>query len=86
VASILGDLLALQRDGRSQNEILAAMKGHGLTISQAIKISMELFDVGLGEAKSIVVSHPSWSQTAQAAEPFQEALVQAFREIESPKS
>jgi ribosomal protein L7/L12 len=59
------------------------MMESGLTITQAIKASMQLFGVGLGDAKSIVASHPSWSQTAQAAQPFQDALIQAFRDTES---
>lgn len=78
------DFLGLQRDGRSRNEILTAMKKRGLTIAQAVKASMQLFGVGLGDAKSIVASHPSWSQTAQAAEPLQDALIQAFRDADSP--
>lgn len=77
------DLLGLQRDGRSRDEILIAMKERGLTIAQAIKASMQVFGVGLGDAKSIVASHPSWSQTARAAEPLQDALIQAFRDAES---
>jgi ribosomal protein L7/L12 len=83
VAPEFDDLLGLQRDGRSRDEILIAMKERGLTIAQAIKASMQLFGVGLGDAKSIVASHPSWSQTARAAEPLQDALIQAFRDTES---
>ena len=77
------NFVELQQDGVSRDEILIAMKDRGLTIMEAIKASMRLFDVGLGEAKTIVASHPSWSQTAQAAEPFHEALIDAFRGSES---
>lgn len=79
------ELLELQRDGRSREEILAAMKDRGLTIAQAIKASMHLFDLGLGDAKRLVASHPSWAETAQAAGPFQEDLIQAFRAAEDPE-
>lgn len=70
----------LHQDGRSNDKILTAMKDRGLTITQAIKASMQLFGIGLGDAKSLVASHPSWSQTAEAARPFQDELIKAFRE------
>jgi hypothetical protein len=74
----LDEFLQLQQGGRSQGEILTALKEHGLTIVEAIKASRSLFGIGLGEAKSIVTSHPSWSETAQAARPFQDALIRTF--------
>lgn len=74
----------LQRDGRNRDEILSAMKDRDLTIMQAIKGSMQLFGVGLGDAKTIVAAHPSWLQTAEASEPFHDALLNAFRDAESP--
>ncbi len=74
----LDELVSLHQDGRSKGEILTAMKEQGLTITEAIKASMRLFGIGLGEAKSLVSSHPSWNQTAEAAEPFHNDLRRAF--------
>ena len=71
---------SLKEGGSSTDEILRAMKDRGLTIIQAIKASMQLFGIGLGDAKSLVSSHPSWSPTAEAARPFQDDLIKAFRE------
>ncbi len=85
MAAEFDELLKLQRDGGSREEVVAAMKDRGLTIAQAIKASMHLFGVGLGDAKRLVASHPSWSETAQAAGPFQEDLIQAFRSAEDPE-
>ena len=76
----LDELVGLHRDGRSSAEILTVMKERGLTITEAIKASMQLFGIGLGDAKSLVSSHPSWNQTAEAAKPFQDDLIQAFRD------
>lgn len=84
MATEFDEFLRLQRDGRSPEEIVAAMKDRGLTIAQAIKASMHLFGVGLGDAKGLVASHPAWSETAQAARPFQDELIQAFRAAEDP--
>jgi hypothetical protein len=78
VASEFDEFVDLKRGASSRDEILAAMKERGLTIVQAIKASTRLFGVGLGDAKSIVASHPSWSGTAQAARPFQEALIRTL--------
>ena len=74
----LKELVGLQHDGKGSDEILAAMKDRGLTITEAIKASMQLFGVGLGEAKLLVTSHPSWNQTAEVARPFQDNLIQLF--------
>lgn len=79
----LDELVGLHRDGKTSDEILTAMKERGLTITEAIKASMQLFGIGLGVAKSLVASHPSWNQTAEAAKPFQDDLIQAFREVGS---
>jgi ribosomal protein L7/L12 len=76
----LDELVGLHRDGRSSDEILMVMKERGLTITEAIKTSMQLFGIGLGDAKSLVSSHPSWHQTVVAAKPFQDELIQAFRD------
>ena len=74
---------SLHQDGRSRDEILRVMRARGLTITQAIKASMQLFGIGLGDAKLLVSSHPSWNQTAEAAKPFQDDLIRAFREAGS---
>jgi ribosomal protein L7/L12 len=74
---------SLKEGGSSTDEILRAMKDRGLTIIQAIKASMQLFGIGLGDAKSLVSCHPSWNPTAEAAQPFQDDLIKAFREAGS---
>ena len=82
----LDELVGLHRDGKSSDEILTAMKERGLTITEAIKASMQLFGIRLGDAKSLVAAHPSWNRTAVAAKPFQDDLIQAFREVGSVKT
>lgn len=72
---------SLKEGGSSTDEILRTMKDRGLTIIQAIKASMQLFGIGLGDAKSLVASHPSWSPTAEAARPFQDDLIKAFQDV-----
>jgi ribosomal protein L7/L12 len=85
VSTKLEDFLDLLPDGRSRDEVLAQMRDSGLTIVEAIKASMKLFDVGLSEAKSLVASHSSWVETARAAEPLHNELMEAFRESELQK-
>ena len=79
----LDQFTRLHQTGQSRSEILAAMKQRGLTITEAIKTSTQLFGIDLKEAKSLVTSDPSWSSTARAAEPFQRKLARLFHEIES---
>jgi ribosomal protein L7/L12 len=75
----LDELLGVHRDGRSSDEILMVMKEQGLQITEAIKTSMRVFGMGLGDAKSLVISHPSWHQMAEAAKPFLDDFIEAFR-------
>ncbi len=77
----LDELVGLHREGKDSGEILTAMKEQGLTITEAIKTSMQLFGIGLGEAKTLVASHASWNQTAEAARPFQDDLIRAFQDV-----
>ncbi len=79
----LKELVGLHRDGRSIDEILMVMKERGLTMTEAIKTSMQLFGIGLGEAELLVTSHPSWHRTVEAARPFQDELIQAFQDASS---
>jgi hypothetical protein len=79
----LDELVNLHLAGRSVDEILEVMKYRGLTITEAIKASMQVFNMGLGDAKSLVSSHQSWIQTARAAKPFQDELIKAFQEDNS---
>ena len=79
----LDKFIRLHRVGKSRSEILAAMKQQGLTITEAIKASTQLFGIELKEAKSLVTSDPSWVPTALAAESFQRKLAELFGEIES---
>lgn len=80
----LEDFQALKEGGGGADEILKMMKERDLTIIQAIKASMRVFDISLGDAKSLVSSHPSWRPTAEAARPFQDDLVKAFQEADGP--
>jgi hypothetical protein len=79
----LDELVGLHQETKSSGEVLAAMKERGMTITEAIKASLQLFGIGLADAKALVSSHPSWNQTAEAAKPFQDDLLQAFREVSS---
>jgi len=74
------EFLELYRDGKSMDEILAEMKKRGLTIIHAIRATTRIFGVGLGDAKSIVASHPSWVQTAEASIPLHDEIIKVFQE------
>ena len=76
----LDEFMGLHRAGGGRAEILKAMSDRGLTITEAIKASMRIFGIGLGDAKTLVSAHPSWIQTAEAAKPFQDDLIQAFQD------
>ena len=74
------EFLEMHRQGRSEADILTAMSRRGLSILEAIKAARSVFGIGLGSAKLLVSSHPSWSQTAEAAGPLHDALIQACRD------
>ena len=68
------------KSGSSRAELIHEMKLRGLTILEAIKVSRELFGISLGEAKTLVASHPDWRQTAAAADPLHDEIIRAFNE------
>ena len=74
----LDEFVSLHHNGRSSTEILKAMNDRGSTITEAIKASMQLFGIGLGDAKSLLSSHPSWHPIVEAAQPLHDELIQAF--------
>ncbi len=71
------------RAGRSRADLIREMKRRGLTIIEAIKTARELFGISLGEAKQLVSSHPDWKQTAAAAGPLHEEIIQAFEDADA---
>ncbi len=79
--SELETIASVKHVTESKDEILTAMGEQGLTIMEAIKASMQRFGIGLGEAKSLVTSHPAWKQTADASRPFQDELIKALKDL-----
>lgn len=63
------------RDGRSKKEIIELLHDSGLTITESMKIIMDLYKISLGEAKMIVVSHPAWKNVVHAASPLHKDLI-----------
>jgi hypothetical protein len=78
--SELYELVGLRRNSKSGHEILTAIKEQGLTMMEAIKASMQLVVIALGDAMSLVSSHPFWILASEAAEPLHNELIQAFRD------
>ena len=79
----LDELRAELLNGKSQSDLVAEMKYRGLTILDTIKAVRELYSISLGDAKQIVSSHPKWVETASAAVPFQDELIQSFQDLAS---
>lgn len=48
----------------------------GLTIVETIKAVRELFSIGLGEAKDVVVAQPCWRLTVESSMPLHEEAIQ----------
>ena len=76
--SELADLRLEILEGRTQSELIASMKRHGLTIIDAIKAMRELFGVSLGDAKEVVSSHPAYNDSAVASGPLHNEILQVF--------
>jgi len=62
--------------GASREDIIARLHEDGLWIIEAIKAVRRLYGVGLGEAKQLVSTHPSWITIARQAEPLHEAVTE----------
>jgi phage terminase large subunit-like protein len=63
------------RDGKSSEDIIESLHASGLTITESMKIIMELFKISLGEAKMMVTGHPAWNNVVNAASPLHDDLI-----------
>ena len=67
-------------EGMSQQDAISVMKHHGVSTIEAIKAVREIYSIGLGPAKQLVTSHDAYSDAVMTAEPFHDAILEAFRE------
>lgn len=63
------------KGGKSHDEIIELLHDSGLTITESMKVVMELFKISLGEAKIVVAGHPVWSNVVEAAKPLHNDLI-----------
>jgi ribosomal protein L7/L12 len=80
-AEVLQECHTARDQGVSTEQIVALMRDRGLTIAEAIKASVAVFGVSLGDAKDIVSSNAAWSDIAVAAEPLHNELHRLFEVI-----
>lgn len=69
-----------KEQGITPDELLHLMHQQGLTITEAIKAFMEIYNVPLREAKEKVSSSPFWQEIVKAAEPLHDQLAKSFRQ------
>ncbi len=62
-------------DGKSNEEIIELLHASGLTITESIKIIMELLKISLGEAKMMVAGHSVWNDVVVAASALHDDLI-----------
>ena len=67
------------KEGKEQKEIIKFMHDSGLTITESMKIFMDLFEVSLAESKSIVASHPIWNSIVKASSVLHEDLAKEIK-------
>jgi hypothetical protein len=63
-----------KNQGRTPSEVLRLMRQRGLTIIEAIKAFMTLYEVSLAEAKQKLTESPFWQDIIRAAEPLHDQL------------
>jgi len=68
-----------QDEGLSQDTIVADASNQGFSVIDTIKIVRQLYDIGLGEAKIIVTSHPAWAVEAQNMARLADAFIAVMR-------
>lgn len=62
------------KEGKSSEEIIKMLYDSGLTITESMKIIMDLLDITLGDAKKLVASHQVWKEVVDAASPLHNDL------------
>lgn len=64
----------------NQIEFIAEKHASRATIMETIKAVMKEYGVSLGEAKTLVSSHPAWATIVSAAHPLHEDIDSSRRE------
>ncbi len=62
------------KEGESQESVIEFLHLSGMTIMESIKITMSVYNISLGEAKSIVAGHSIWNDVISAANPLHEDI------------
>ena len=63
------------KDGLDIDEAILKLHQYEFSITESMKFLVSEYQVGLGEAKSLVSNHPAWSEVVEASKPLHDDLV-----------
>ena len=73
--SIVAEAQAMVQDGFGPEKVADWLKGRNLTVIEAIKVLRSCCRLSLGEAKSVVIGHPSWESEAEAGDALHDEII-----------
>jgi len=68
-------LQAEVKEGLDIDEAIRKLHQYKFSITETMRFLVSEYRVGLGEAKSLVSSHPVWSEVVEASKPLHDELV-----------
>ena len=66
------------KNGLDIDEAIRRLHQYQCTIMECIKFVVSEYEIGLGDAKEKVSSHPVWSSVVKAAEPLHDEIIEAL--------
>ncbi|MEU1875949.1 hypothetical protein ABZ470_01450 [Streptosporangium sp. NPDC020072] len=69
---------------RGPADLIAALKRDGRSMVESIYLVSKVLSLSLGDAKTSVVTSPSWSRENREHERFHEKLIEVFEGEEQP--
>jgi hypothetical protein len=76
----VADCRELEKRGLPANQLVVYLHKLGVSITESMKIVMEVYEIPLADAKHLVSAHPVWKDVVSAAAPLHNELEQELQE------
>ena len=77
--ALVADCRELAKQGLPADQVIVHLHKHGVSVTESMKIVMEVYQMPLADAKHLVSAHPAWRDVVSAAIPLHNELEQKLQ-------
>ncbi len=77
--ALVAECTELARQGLPVNQVIVYLHKHGVSITESMKVVMEVYQIPLSDAKHLVSAHAAWKDVVSAATPLHSELEQGLQ-------